>query len=104
MIENIVAYTATSSSILGRLVFMHLLYTKKSTNPYSLLFCIMNICSSLLWIIYGQMVLDIPIIVRSSSDLLLFIISSFYIEYNRIQLYKNELEIETKSETSKIII
>ena len=37
-------------------------------------------------------VLDIPILVRSFSDLLLFVISSSYIEYNRIQLYKNQIE------------
>jgi uncharacterized protein with PQ loop repeat len=106
MIEEIIAYTAISLSILGRFVFMYLLYTKKSTNPYSLLFCVMNICSSSLWITYGQLVLDTPILVRSSSDLLLFVISSLYIEYNRIQLYKIHFEIEreSKSETSKIIM
>ena len=91
MIEETIAYSATSISILGRLIFMYLLYTKKSTNIYSLLFCSMNIVSSSLWIIYGQMVADTPVLVRSSSDLLLFFISAYYIEYNRIQLFKNEL-------------
>ena len=33
-----IAYSATAISISGRLVFMYLLYTKKSTNPISLLF------------------------------------------------------------------
>ena len=56
--EIIVAYTATSISVLGRLVFMSLLYSKKSTNIYSLLFCIMNIASSSLWIQYSQLVSD----------------------------------------------
>ena len=98
MIEEIIAYMAISLSILGRLVFMCLLYTKKSTNPYSLLFCLINICLSSLWITYGQMVLDTPILVRSFSDLLLFVISSSYIEYNRIQLYKNQIEKEIKKE------
>ena len=54
---------------------MYLLYTRKSTNPYSLLFCLINICSSSLWIIYGYIVLDTSILVISFS----------YIEYNRIQ-------------------
>ena len=39
------------------------------------------------------MVLDIPIMVRSFYDLTLFTISLCYIEYNRIQLFKNQLEI-----------
>ena len=50
--ELVIAYTATSISISGRLVFMYLLYTKKSTNPISLLFSVMNIVSSALWIVY----------------------------------------------------
>ena len=99
MIEETIAYTATSISILGRFVFMYLLYTKKSTNPYSLLFCIMNIVSSSLLITYGQMVSDKPILVRSSSDLLLFVISSFYIQYNIMQLYKEQLKIKAESES-----
>jgi uncharacterized protein with PQ loop repeat len=99
MIEETIAYTATSISIFGRFIFMYLLYTKKSTNPYSLLFCIMNIISSSLWITYGQMVSDKPILVRSSSDLLLFVISSFYIQYNIMQLYKEQLKIKAESES-----
>jgi len=93
MIKDIIAYTATLLSISGRVVFMYLLYSKKSTNPYSLIFCGINICSSTLWVIYGQLTLDIPIMVRSFSDLILFTISLCYIEYNRIQLFKNQLEI-----------
>ena len=103
MIEEIIAYSATSITILGRLIFMYLLYTKKSTNIYSLLFCCMNIVSSSLWITYGQMVSDTPILVRSSSDLLLFFISAYYIEYNRIQLYKNELKPQSEKEPDIII-
>ena len=47
--------TATVISISGRFIFMYLLYTKKSTNPYSLIF---SIISSSLWIIYSQMKSD----------------------------------------------
>lgn len=81
--EIILAYTATTISILGRLVFMSLLYSKKSTNIFSLIFCVMNIVSSALWIVYSQMVADTPVMVRGSSDLLLFVISALYISYNR---------------------
>ena len=67
---------------------MYLLYTKKSTNPYSLLFSIMNIVSSSLWIKYSQMISDMPLLVRGSSDLLLFSISTIYIAYNRLEINK----------------
>ncbi len=86
--ELVIAYSATVISISGRFIFMYLLYTKKSTNPYSLLFSIMNMVSSSLWITYSQMKLDTPLIIRSSSDLLLFSISTFYIMSNRLDINK----------------
>ena len=81
--EFVIAYSAMAISISGRFIFMYLLYTKKSTNPYSLTFSIMNIVSSTLWIVYGQMVSDMPLLIRGSSDLVLFTISTGYIMYNR---------------------
>ena len=84
MNENLViAYSATSISISARLVFMYLLYTKKSTNLISLLFSVMNIVSSSLWIVYSQLVADTPLLVRGSSDIVLFTLSASYILYNR---------------------
>jgi uncharacterized protein with PQ loop repeat len=82
-----VAYSATGISILARFIFMYLLYTKKSTNNYSLLFCIMNIVSSTLWINYSVSVNDMPIMIRGSSDLVLFSISTAYILNNKYKLY-----------------
>jgi len=64
--ELIIAYSATSISISGRFIFMYLLYTKKSTNPYSLIFSIINMISSSLWISYSQMKLDTPLLIRCS--------------------------------------
>lgn len=84
MTELVIAYSATAISVSGRFIFMYLLYTKKSTNPYSLIFSIMNMISSSLWISYSQMKSDMPLLVRGSSDLLLFTISSIYIVYNRL--------------------
>ena len=81
--ELIIAYLATVISISGRFIFMYLLYTKKSTNIYSLIFSIMNIVSSSLWITYSQIILDRPLFVRGSSDLILFSISTIYILRNR---------------------
>ena len=95
--EIIIAYSATSISISGRFIFMYLLYSKKSTNPYSLVFSIINILSSSLWISYSQIKSDTPLLIRSSSDLLLFTISTIYIIYNRLKMNKSQ-------STSTIII
>lgn len=81
----IIAYSATAISISGRFIFMYLLYTKKSTNPYSLIFSIMNMISSSLWVTYSQSISDMPLLIRGSSDLVLFFISTVYILYNRMQ-------------------
>jgi len=84
-----IAYSATVISLSARFIFMYLLYTRKSTNPYSLIFTIMNIVSSSLWITYSQMVSDTPIFIRGTCDLILFSISTSYIIHNRI------IEIDT---------
>jgi len=88
--ELIIAYSATVISVSGRFIFMYLLYTKKSTNPYSLLFSIMNIISSSLWITYSRMISDMPLLIRGSSDLLLFSISTAYIISNILELKKTQ--------------
>ena len=88
--ELVTAYSATVISISGRFIFMYLLYTKKSTNPYSLIFSIINIISSSLWISYSQLKLDTPLLIRGSSDLLLFTISAIYIMRNRLEMNKIE--------------
>jgi uncharacterized protein with PQ loop repeat len=88
--ELVIAYSATVISVSGRFIFMYLLYTKKSTNPYSLLFSIMNIISSSLWITYSEMVYDMPLLIRGSCDLLLFTISTVYIISNRLKM--NEIQ------------
>ncbi len=85
--ELVIAYSATFISISGRFIFMYLLYTKKSTNSYSLLFSMMNIVSSALWVRYGQMISDMPLLVRGSSDLLLFSISTGYIISNKLKIH-----------------
>ena len=76
-------YTAVSFSIIARFMFMHLLYTKKSTNIYSLSFCYLSVISSSLWIPYGIILDDKPIIIRSSIEIALLSICALYIHYNR---------------------
>lgn len=81
-------YTATSLSVIGRCIFMFLLYKNKSTNSLSLLFCILNIFSSSMWIFYSIKMNDLPMIVRSSTELSLLSISSIYIIRNKMLNYK----------------
>ena len=80
----VIPYTATSISIVARIIFMYLLYTKKSTNIYSLIFCILNIFSSSMWIYYSYDTEDLPLIERSSIDLSLLTISATYIIRNKV--------------------
>ena len=96
--ELIIAYSATFISISSRFIFMYLLYTKKSTNPLSLLFSGMNIISSSLWITYSDMKSDMPLLIKGSADLVLFTISTAYIIHNKIQLNKIENKIKVMNE------
>jgi len=90
MDENfkIIPYTATSLSVLGRFIFMFLLYKNKSTNSLSLTFCILSIISSSMWIYYSLNVNDLPMIVRSAIELSLLSASSVYIIKNKIVVYR----------------
>ena len=87
MNENIqlivLPYTAMFFSIIARIIFMYLLYSKKSTNIYSLTFCCLSVTSSSIWIPYGILVNDVPIIVRSGIEILLLSVSGIYIIRNR---------------------
>ena len=79
----ILPYTAVSFSIVARMIFLYLLYTKRSTNIYSLAFSYLSILSSSLWIPYGIIVQDTPILVRSGVEIVLLSGSVVYITYNR---------------------
>jgi uncharacterized protein with PQ loop repeat len=82
---KIIPYTATSLSVVGRFIFMFLLYKNKSTNSLSLLFCILSISSSSMWLYYSITNKDMPMITRSSIEILLLTISSIYIIKNKIK-------------------
>ena len=79
----VLPYTAVSFSIIARFIFMYLLYTKKSTNLYSLTFCYLSVFSSTLWIPYGVIMEDTPIVIRSGVEILLLSLSAVYITRNR---------------------
>jgi uncharacterized protein with PQ loop repeat len=87
---KIIPYTATSLSVVGRFIFMFLLYRNKSTNSLSLLFCILSIISSGMWVYYSVKLNDLPMILRSSIEITLLSISSVYIIRNKMINYKNE--------------
>jgi uncharacterized protein with PQ loop repeat len=61
---KVIPYTATSLSVLGRFIFMFLLYKNKSTNSLSLLFCFLSIISSSMWIYYSVQMNDTPLVVH----------------------------------------
>jgi uncharacterized protein with PQ loop repeat len=77
-------YTATSLSVIGRCIFMFLLYRNKSTNSLSLLFCILSISSSSMWVYYSIINNDMPMIVRSSTEISLLTVSAVYIIRNKL--------------------
>jgi uncharacterized protein with PQ loop repeat len=80
-----ILYSAISISIVARLVFMYLIYKNKSTNSYSLAFCLMNIGSSGLWMYYSIQQEDQRLLVRSSCEVGLLVVSSIYILRNKVQ-------------------
>ena len=87
---KIIPYTATSLSVVGRFIFMFLLYKNKSTNSLSLLFCILSIFSSSMWMYYSIQLNDLPMIFRSSIEISLLTLSSIYIIRNKALTYRNE--------------
>ena len=89
----VIPYTATSISIIARIIFMYLLYTKKSTNNFSLIFCILSVISSSMWSYYSVEVSDLPMIIRSSIEISLLSVSAIYIVRNKIISYRKENQI-----------
>lgn len=90
---NVLPYTATSISVIGRFIFMYLLYKNKSTNSLSLLFCVLSISSSSMWLYYNIKQNDLPMITRSSIEILLLSLSSMYIIKNKIKQYREILPL-----------
>ena len=86
---KILPYTAISISIVARFIFMFLIYKNKSTNNLSLLFCVLNIFSSSMWIYYSVKLEDTPMIFRSSTEISLLTISVIYIIRNKVIEYTN---------------
>jgi len=92
-----IPYSATGLSIVARFIFMYLLYVKKSTNNYSLSFCILNIASSSLWFVYSVDMDNSPLLVRSGVDIVLLSISSLYILRNK---WREQIQIQILNEAT----
>jgi len=90
---KVIPYTAMTISVIARFIFMFLLYKNKSTNSLSLLFCILGISSSSMWMYYSIQLNDQPMIFRSSIEITLLTISSIYIIRNKTINYRNENQI-----------
>ena len=90
---KILPYTATSLSVIGRFIFMFLLYKNKSTNSLSLLFCILSIFSSSIWMYYSINISDLPMIIRSSTEISLLTVSSVYIIRNKVIIHQAQRQI-----------
>ena len=87
---KVIPYTATSLSVLGRFIFMFLLYKNKSTNSLSLLFCFLSIVSSGMWIYYSVQMNDTPLVMRSSTEITLLFASALYIIRNKVSQYQQQ--------------
>ena len=90
---KLIPYTATALSVVGRFIFMFLLYKNKSTNSLSLTFCILSIFSSSMWMYYSIQVNDLPMVLRSSIEITLLTISALYIIRNKAIQNRNENQI-----------
>lgn len=90
---SILPYTATSISVLGRCIFMFLLYKNKSTNTLSLTFCILNIFSSGMWTYYSVKSDDLPMVVRSGFEIILLLLSALYIVRNKVLQRRAQVQI-----------
>ena len=86
-----IPYSAISISIFARLIFMYLLYRNKSTNNYSLIFCILSIGSSSIWLSYGINHNDDALLYRSSTEISLLSISAIYILKNKLLNQENKI-------------
>lgn len=82
---KVIPYTATTLAVVGRFIFMFLLWKNKSTNSLSLLFCLLSICSSGMWIYYSVSKSEVPMLVRSIIEIALLSVSSGYIVYNKVR-------------------
>jgi uncharacterized protein with PQ loop repeat len=89
---KVIPYTATSLSVIGRMIFMFLLYKNKSTNSLSLLFCFLSIVSSSMWIYYSVQMNDTPLITRSSTEITLLFLSAIYIIKNKVSQRQAQLQ------------
>ena len=86
---------ATTIAVISRFIFMWLLYVNKSTNTYSLTFCVLSIISSSMWLNYSITINNISLVYRSSTEIGLLGISMMYIIRNKIKSRKQILPLNS---------
>jgi hypothetical protein len=85
-IESVVPpYTAITISIVARFIFLYLLYKNKSQNNYSLVFCLLNIGASSIWMFHGVRQKDAALLTRSATEIVLLMTSVLYILRNKMR-------------------
>ncbi len=87
---------ATTIAVISRFIFMWLLYVNKSTNTYSLTFCILSIISSSMWLNYSITINNISLVYRSSTEIGLLGISMMYIIRNKIKSKNQVLPLNSQ--------
>ena len=86
---------ATTIAVISRFIFMWLLYVNKSTNTYSLTFCVLSIISSSMWLNYSLTINNISLVYRSATEIGLLGISMMYIIRNKIKSRKETLPLNS---------
>jgi len=86
---------ATTIAVVSRFIFMWLLYVNKSTNTYSLTFCVLSIISSSLWLNYSITINNFSLVYRSATEIGLLGVSMLYIIRNKIKSRKEILPLNS---------
>ena len=89
---------ATTIAVISRFIFMWLLYVNKSTNTYSLTFCVLSIISSSMWLNYSITINNISLVYRSATEIGLLGVSMMYIIRNKIKSRKQILPLNSQKQ------
>ena len=92
-----IMYISILIAIIARFIFMFVIYKNKSTDILVLLFCILNLVSFLIWLYYSSIQHDGPMLLRSSTEIVLLAISCIYIMRNIVLQKLNQKQCQYHS-------
>jgi len=79
---EIISVIAIIVSLITRLLYLYIIiHVTKANNYYSFIFTGLSICSSILWIYYSSITDNLPLLIKSIIDLIIFIIAFIFIAY-----------------------